>query len=253
MIQRVDTNFLRKWKYNYKGIKKIICVSQPVVDVLKFAVNDESKLCIVGSVTDIQKFSKNTKNGILHKEFNIPLDYKIVGNVSAFVPVKDHFTWVDAVEILVKRNIKAKYILIGDGPMEDEIKNLVKEKDLTEHIIFAGFRDDIPIILSELDLFLFTSDGEATGSVVLEAYAANVPSIAANAGGTYEVLIDGETGFLAEARNPLDFANKAELILNDEDLQQKFIKNGYQFLIDNFTKEVIGKKMFDELNKVKLL
>jgi L-malate glycosyltransferase len=252
MIKRVDTNFFRKWKYNYKGIKKIICVSQPVVDVLKFAVNDESRLCIVGSVTDIQKFSKKTKEGILHKEFNIPQDYKIVGNVSAFVPVKDHVTWVNAVEILVKRNIKAKYILIGDGPMEDEIKELVKEKNLTNDIIFAGFRSDIPTILSELDLFLFTSNKEATGSVVLEAYASHVPSIAANAGGTYEVLIDGETGFLAEAGNALDFANKAELILKDVALQQKFIKNGYQFLIENFTKEVISKKMFDELNKVHL-
>ncbi|MGB0974753.1 MAG: glycosyltransferase, partial [Flavobacteriaceae bacterium] len=58
LIKRVDTNILRKWKYNYKGIKKIICVSHPVVDALKFAVKDHSKLCVVGSVTDVNKFTK---------------------------------------------------------------------------------------------------------------------------------------------------------------------------------------------------
>ena len=56
LIRRVDTNMLRKWKYNYKGIDEIICVSKAVVDVLKFAVKDHSKLSIVGSVTDIDKF-----------------------------------------------------------------------------------------------------------------------------------------------------------------------------------------------------
>lgn len=249
MIKKIHTNYLRKWKYNYPGIRKIICVSQPVVDVLKPAIKDHSRLCIVGSVTDLKKFDKKN-TGILRREFNIPDDYKIVGNVSAFVPVKDHVTWVGAVEELKKRGVKAKYILIGDGPLEDEIKMLVKSKGLEGDIIFAGFRRDVPEILPELDLFLFTSCNEATGSVVLEAYASHVASVAARAGGTSEVLIDGQTGFLAEVRNPIDFADKAEKILTDDALRQSMIEKGYEFLKANFTKEVIAKKMFDELDAV---
>ena len=249
MIKKIDTNFFRKWKYNYRGIRKIICVSQPVVDILKPAVKDHSRLCIVGSVTDIHKFDKKP-TGILRREFNIPDDHKIVGNVSAFVPVKDHVTWVGAVEELKRRGVKATYILIGDGPLEDEIKALVKGKGLENDIVFAGFRRDVPDILPELDLFLFTSNNEATGSVVLEAYASHVPSVAARAGGTSEVLVDGQTGFLAEARNPIDFADKAEAILANDALRQSMIEKGYQFLKENFTKEVIAKKMFDELNEV---
>jgi glycosyltransferase involved in cell wall biosynthesis len=249
MIKKIDTNVLRKWKYNYPGIRKIICVSQPVVDVLKPAIKDHSRLCVVGSVTDLRKFDKKN-TGILRREFNIPEDHKIVGNVSAFVPVKDHVTWVGAVEELKKRGVKAKYILIGDGPLEAEIKSLVKSKNLENDVIFAGFRRDVPEILPELDLFLFTSNNEATGSVVLEAYASHVASVAARAGGTSEVLIDGETGYLAEARNPIDFADKAEKILMNDDLRRTMIENGYQFLKDNFTKEVIAKKMFAELDTV---
>ena len=250
LIKRVDTNFFRKWKYNYKGIKKIICVSYPVVDVLKFAVKDHSKLSVVGSVTDINKFPKQHKTGLLHKEFDIPLDYKIVGNIAAFTGFKDHKTWVNTVAELHKRGEKIKYILVGDGPLEAEIKSQVHELGLENEIIFAGFRKDIPEILPEFDLFLFTSNNEPTGGVLLESYACHVPIVAANAGGIPEVVVDGETGLLAEVGNPVSFADKVSYLIHDADLQQKFITNGYQFLIDNFTKEVIAKKMFDELNEV---
>lgn len=250
LIKRVDTNFLRKWKYNYKGIKKIICVSQPVVDVLKYAVKDHSKLCVVGSVTDINKFTKTQKTGMLHQEFNISEDYKIIGNIAAFTGFKDHKTWINTVAELVQRKVKAKYILIGNGPLEAEIRAQVKELGLENEIIFAGFRKDIPEILPEMDLFLFTSNNEPTGGVLLESYACRVPIVAANAGGIPEVVIDNETGFLAQVGNPIDFADKVEQLLFNEELQEKFTKNGYQFLLDNFTKEVIAKKMFDELNEI---
>jgi glycosyltransferase involved in cell wall biosynthesis len=252
LIKRVDTNFLRKWKYNYKGIKKIICVSTPVLDILKYAVKDHSKMCVVGSVTDIHKFKKIEKTGLLHTEFNIPSDYKIIGNIAAFTGFKDHKTWVNTVAELVKRGVKAKYILVGDGPLESEIRAQVKELGLENEIIFAGFRKDIPEILPEFDLFLFTSNNEPTGGVLLESYACRVPIVAANAGGIPEVIVDNVTGLLAEVGNPISFADRVEEMLNDEELQKKCKTNGRQYLIDNFTKEVIARKMFEELNDVVL-
>lgn len=251
LTKRVDTNFFRKWKYNYKGIKKILCITQPVVDVLKFAVKDTSKLRIVGILTDIKKFTKTKKTGILHKEFNIPDDYKIIGNIADFSDFKDHFTWVNTVKELVSRNnIKAKYILVGKGALEAQVRAQVKALNLEEHIIFTGFRTDIPEILPEFDLFLFTSKDEPAGGVILESYACRIPVVAANAGGIPELVIDKETALLAKVENPIDFADKVELLLQDEELQEKFKTNGYEFLKNNFTKEVIANKMFEELNEV---
>jgi glycosyltransferase involved in cell wall biosynthesis len=250
LIKRVDTNFFRKWKYDYKGISKIICVSQPVVNALKFAVKDHGKLVVVGSVTDTNKFTKQAPTGMLHREFNIPDGYKIIGNIAAFTGFKDHKTWVNTVEVLHKRGLKAKYILVGDGPMEQEIRDMVKVKGLEDEIVFAGFRKDIPDILPEFDLFLFTSNNEPTGGVLLEAYACKVPIVAANAGGIPEVVVDGQTGLMAEVGNPVDFADKVQQLFADPAMQNRFRENGYEFLKDNFTKEVIAKKMFDELQDV---
>jgi glycosyltransferase involved in cell wall biosynthesis len=222
------------------------------VDVLKFAVKDHSKLCVVGSVTDIDKFKKQSKAGILHQEFNISNDYKIIGNIAEFTGFKDHKTWVNTVAELVKRGVKAKYILVGKGSLENEVREQVAVLGLQNDIVFAGFRKDIPEILPEFDLFLFTSNNEPTGGVLLESYACRVPIVAAKAGGIPEVVVDNETGLLAEVGNPISFADKVEQMLNDKQLQEKCITNGYQYLIDNFTKEVIARKMFDELNEVVL-
>ncbi|PXY43704.1 glycosyltransferase family 4 protein [Flavobacterium hydrophilum] len=250
LIKRVDTNFFRKWKYDYNGIKKIICVSYPVVDILKPVIKDHSKLCVVGCVTDIHKFIKIQKTGSLHKQYNIPSDYKIIGNIAAFVDFKDHVTWVNTVAELVKRGIKAKYILIGAGPLENQIKQQISDLGLEKEIILAGFRTDIPEVLPEFDLFLFTSNSEPVGGVLLESYACRVPIVAANAGGVPEVVIDNQTGLLAEAGNAFSFADKVEQMLNDTVLQENCIANGRKFLIENFTKEVISKKMIKELNEV---
>lgn len=249
MIKRVDTNFLRKWKYNYKAIKKIICVSQPVVDILKYAVKDHSKLCVVGSVTDVNKFLYED-DGILRRELGILPDYKIIGNIAAFTPMKDLHTWVRTVAELHKRGLKAKYVLIGEGPQEAEIKALIAELGIENEVYLPGFRKDIPQILPEFDLFLFTSNNEPTGGVLLESYACRVPIVAANAGGIPEVVQDGVTGLMAQVGTPASFADKVEQLLNNTALQQQFTDAGYNFLLENFTKEVIAKKMFDELNGV---
>ena len=250
LIKNIGTNFLRKYKYNYKGIKKIICISDPVAEILKLSVKNHIRLTVIGSVVDTDKFCFTTKTGFLHKEFNIPLDYKIVGNVSAFSKVKDHYTWVDTVAELYKRGVKAKYILIGDGPLELKIQEYVKLKGLQEEIIFAGFRNDVEKCLPEFDLFLFTSNNEATGGVILESYACNVPVVAARAGGIPTVLIDNVTGLLAEAGNSLDFANKSEILLIDNKMQDKFIKAGFEFLMTTSTRLIIGTKIVSVLNEV---
>lgn len=250
LIKNVGTNFLRKYKYNYKGIKKIICISEPVVEILKSSITDHSKLTVIGSVVNTANFSYTEKAGFLHREFNIPTDFKIVGNVSAFCKVKDHYTWINTVEELFKRGLKAKYVLIGDGPLEPEIKAYVKSKGLENEVIFAGFRNDINRCLPEFDLFLFTSKNEATGGVILESYACNVPVVAARAGGIPTVLIDNQTGLLAEAGNALDFANKVEALIQDKVMQDKFIKAGATLLMSTSTREIIGKKIVNVLNEV---
>ncbi|MDI1305429.1 MAG: glycosyltransferase family 4 protein, partial [bacterium] len=66
LIKNIGTNFLRKYKYNYKGIKKIVCVSDAVVEILKPSIKNHDSMTVIGSVVDTERFVNNTKNGFLH-------------------------------------------------------------------------------------------------------------------------------------------------------------------------------------------
>lgn len=250
LIKKVDTNFFRRWKYNYTHLRKIVCVSEAVKDTLKPAIDDHSRLSIVGSATDLDQFKNRKPTGVLRTELNLNDKTKIVGNVSAFVPFKDHITWVETAALVLKNTKNIKFVLAGTGPLEDEIKAKVNAMGLQNDIIFLGFRNDISEIFPDFDLFLFTSKNEPTGGVLLEAYASHVPIVACNAGGIPEVVVDGQTGILAEKENPKDFANAVVNILSDKNKIQTLTKNGFNHLKTNFTKEVIGQKMLQELEDV---
>lgn len=250
MIERVDTNFFRKWKYDYKGIDKIICVSQPVVDVLKYAVRGHSRLRIVGSVTDVARFPKTRPDGSLRREFNIPDDHRIIGNISAFQPMKDIPTWVRTAAELLNRGRKITFVLVGEGGLEKQIRQMVTDLGIEKNVIFTGFRRDIPDLLPEFDLLLFTSDNEPTGGVILESYACHVPVVATRAGGIPTIVEDRVTGLLARMADPIDFADKVEALLDDSELRQRCVANGYRFLMATSTKEVIARQMISELQEV---
>lgn len=250
LIKDIATNPLRKWKYNYKHLVKLICVSQAVINVLKPAIKDHSRFSIVGSATNLEDFKHTSKSYKLHDELGLSHKTQLIANISAFVPFKDHFTFVKTVNILKDSIPNAKFLLIGTGKMEDEIKVLTKELGLENHILFLGFRNDISEIFADFDLFLFTSKLEPTGGVLLEAYASHVPIVATNAAGIPEVVNHNETGLLCEKENPEAFAESVISILNNNELRDKFIKNGYQHLKENFTKEVITEKMYEELSKI---
>jgi len=145
-------------KYNHPSIKKILSVSNFVQQVLAPSIQDKSKLEVVHSGIDTTRF-KYTKQNILRKTYEIPENTQIIANVAAIAPHKDYFTFVDTATILLKNAKKPlKFLIIGaDGGEEILIKQYIQAKNLSDHFIFTGFRQDIPQILSEVDVFLFTS------------------------------------------------------------------------------------------------
>ena len=82
LIKNIATNPLRKWKYNYKHLVKLICVSQAVIDVLKPAIKDHARFSIVGSATDLDDFKNHTKTYKLHDELGLPHNTQLIANIS---------------------------------------------------------------------------------------------------------------------------------------------------------------------------
>ncbi len=116
-------------------------------------------------------------------------------HVSNFRPVKR----VDrALEVfrLIRQRVRARFALVGDGPVRAEIEQLVNEAGLQDDVIFLGERQDLVGLLSSADLFLLPSAQESFGLAALEAMACEVPVVASNVGGLPEIIEDGVTGFV---------------------------------------------------------
>ncbi len=140
----------------------------------------------------------------------------ILMHLSNFRPVK---RLTDVVEIfaLVHEKIRAKLVLIGDGPDRGAAEYIVRKKKLSKDVHFLGKQDHVYELLAQADLFLLPSDMESFGLAALEAMACEVPVVASDIGGLTEVVEHGVDGYLHEPRNVDEAAKYALDILSRSD------------------------------------
>jgi N-acetyl-alpha-D-glucosaminyl L-malate synthase BshA len=175
----------------------------------------------------------------------------ILMHLSNFRPVK---RLTDVVEIfaLVREKMRAKLVLIGDGPDRAAAEYIVRKKKLVRDVHFLGKQDRVYGYLSQADLFLLPSDMESFGLAALEAMACEVPVVASNVGGVPEVIEHGVDGYLHEPRDVKAAAGYALEILSRPDrgramgqtarinAKKKYCANDVIPLYEDYYRQVIG-------------
>lgn len=238
LSRRVDFPIKKSWfssfKYNHKSIAKILCVSKTIQKITAQGIKDQSKLTTVYSGIDLTKFKTRTNK--LRNELKISQDSFLIGNTSALADHKDYFTFLDTAEKVLQEAAEVHFVIMGDGPMREEIKAYAATKRLDNRLYFTGFRTDIPEVLADLDLFLITSKTEGLGTSILDAFACKVPVLATKAGGIPELVIDQKTGLLREVKDVESLSKAALLLQKDKELSTRLITNASEKLIE-FSKQ----------------
>jgi len=211
------------WKWRARAVRRVLCVSRAVAEVIGPRLRDPALVRVVPDGVDVGRFRGVAADGRLRRALGIPAGAPLVGNVAALGRDKDPLTFVEVAARLAPRLPEAHFVLVGEGTERGAVERRVAAAGLSGRVHLAGFRDDVPAVLPELDLLLFTSASEGLGSTLLDAHLCRVPVVATRAGGIPEVVLDGETGLLAAVGDADGLAAAALRVLCEPALRARLV------------------------------
>jgi glycosyltransferase involved in cell wall biosynthesis len=170
----------------------------------------QAKTVVLHSAVDTSKFTPEAygpeQRGRVRQELGLPPDCTLIGTVRNVNRFKGFTYFLEAAGRIKQRVPSAKFIIVGrkldtDPGYWDHLQQLTAQLGLTDDVLYTGFRDDIPAILSALDVFVLTSIEESCPVALLEAMAMEVPVVATDVGAVTEMVEDGRTGFVVPPRD----------------------------------------------------
>jgi glycosyltransferase involved in cell wall biosynthesis len=209
---------LRRWLYSRCRI--VHTVSESLTrDLLECGLR-HPRLAAIPNGVDTQRFQPVSSRASIARDLGLPVpeDGFVIGMVGRFGPYKRQQLLVDAFDLVASSHPAAWLILVGDGgPQASVVRDRVTESPYRDRILLAGFQSEPAPWYQAFDLMVLPSINEGMSNAVLEAMATGTPVLAHSSCGCAEVIEDGETGFLADFRDPASLAEKLRFFLSAPD------------------------------------
>jgi sugar transferase (PEP-CTERM/EpsH1 system associated) len=161
-------------------------------------------------------------------------DGVVIGCIARLAPGKDHETILAAFARVSQTIPKAQLLIVGDGPLRSHLEARVRELGLRESVQFLGTQDDIPRILSQMDVFVLASREEGLPMSVLEAMAAGVPVVATPVGGVPQLIEHGKTGLLVPPGDSVTLANAVMQLIEDKENTFTMVQNATDLVATHY-------------------
>ncbi len=214
----------------------VVCVSEGQAAKVRQAGVPPERTWVIRNAIDTRRFARvdGSYRERLQALFPQPCR-QIIGAAGRLSPEKGLAGLVAAAPRVLQAFPDTGLVIFGDGPLRDDLQRQIAEQGLAGRVILAGFRGDLDHWLAALDVFALPSLTEGLPNVVLEAFAAGVPVVATNVGGTPEVVEDGVSGFLVPAGDPEAMARRLVELLADANLRQRMGQRGRERVRHEFT------------------
>jgi glycosyltransferase involved in cell wall biosynthesis len=193
---------------------------------------DANKISVIRNGVDLARFSSAAPAAEIRRGLGVPADAPLVGVLSRLSDVKGVDYFLEAAAIVARQRPDARFVIVGDAAVEKDrayarsLLAYATELGLDGRVIFAGFRLDIPEVLSTLSVLALPSLSEGLSNAALESMAAALPVVATRVGGSPEAVEDGVTGFLVPPRNSAALARAIVRLLEDRNLASSFGQAG---------------------------
>jgi glycosyltransferase involved in cell wall biosynthesis len=195
---------------------------------------DGRRIRVIYKGISTDQFQQTSANP-LHDEFGISPDSPVVCFVGRLDEQKGIVFLLDAWKHILIRHPEARLVLVGDGNLRDRVRNYVDQYGLAGSVHLAGFRKDVPHLLSRSTLLVLPSLWEGFGYAAVEAMAAGLPVVATATSSLPEVVEDGKTGILVEPRNSRAIADAVTGLLNNITLARRLGEFGRRRVRERFS------------------
>jgi glycosyltransferase involved in cell wall biosynthesis len=175
---------------------RVVAVSQAVREDLIRQGVDNRKIALIYNGIDLSKFQP----ALTHRR---SVDQEpVIGLVGRLEPEKGHRCFLEAAQILLQQHGDCRFQIVGEGSLQQDLRDFAWQLGIAGQVEFLGLRDDIPELLSRMSVVALPSLSEAFSLSLVEAMSMGKPCVASNIGGIREILADRENGLLVEPGQP---------------------------------------------------
>lgn len=186
--------------------------SYDAIDSLFGAKIAQTRANVIKNAIDIQRFQFNDeKRRVMRQKLGVEDKY-VLGHIGAFIHQKNHEFLIDVFREAKKNHDDYKLILVGEGPLERDIKKKVKDYGLCEDVLFLGVRDDIDSLMCSFDAFIFPSNYEGLGIVLIEAQASSLPCLTSDGVVPQEAKVTKNIEYVSLKEAPINWAFRIETL-----------------------------------------
>lgn len=228
--------------YIYKDAKVIAVGSKVKENLCSFYKLLENNVTIINNTVEkfdekivpVDELNKYKKSG-----------YFLVGNIGRLTKQKGMKYFIRSIPYVLNKFEKVKFFIVGEGEEEYELKSLARELNVSESVIFLGYREDIQNIMSQLDLVVISSLWEGFPLVPIEAFSVGKTIIATNIDGTNEIVVDKHNGILVNSKSEKEISREIINLINDNKLLKELEKNALNTYYKEFSYYMLKKKYID--------
>ena len=219
VIFQLGQNIFSRWKY--RQVDRFICASSFIRTVLADDGISPTRLDVVYEGVDLVNLDTAPRIN-LHEIFSLPEGAPIVGNVGALDPDKGQRYLIKAAQLVIRKIPNAQFLIVGQGVLEETLRQQIKSLNLEKHVVLTGFRSDVLSLQKGFNVFVMSSLSEGLGTSVIDAMACGRPVVSTNVGGLPELVDPGKTGQLVSPHDPRSLAEAILCILQDMTLQVRY-------------------------------
>lgn len=220
------------------GCHRVITTSQGgAQDIVTAGFAGQKRISVVGEWADHGFFADVDKRAIRHAvrhELDLDPAAFVVATIGMLRPDKRQEDLLRVVHVLRQRGVPARALVVGmptraTAAYGQKLHDLAAELGIGDYVTFAGHREDISNIIHAADAVLVPSINEAWSRVVPEAYASRCPVVASAVGGLPEIVLPGDTGWLAPAQDVAGFADHLAWIWAHPEQAAKIVDQARMF------------------------